>query len=234
MIKVRKLVPEVYYNDSRDFQLLGRTFEVLYNYLKTNAELVKVGSTAEYNDTFLVQLLALTLGFKTKGEYNNRSLREVCSVFSYILKDKGSIKSIEEAVNIVLHALDISSDKSYIYKDINEPSNIEIYLPSKIKELDELHLLEDILDYILPVGTTYSFKFLSGDRTELTDGIPNDRFVDEINWLTSTQNKLARVAKYGVIEPDFDTSSIDDDLGIIYYSSVPTKNGLEEGEPNNE
>ena len=40
-MEVRKLVPDIYYKDSRDFSYIGRLFEVLINYMKTGAYLVK-------------------------------------------------------------------------------------------------------------------------------------------------------------------------------------------------
>ena len=42
-MEVRKLVPDVYYRESRDFSYIGRLIEILVNYNKTGADLVKKG-----------------------------------------------------------------------------------------------------------------------------------------------------------------------------------------------
>ena len=40
MIKLRNLTPDVYYNESRDFQFIGRLFDVVLNSVKTEADLL--------------------------------------------------------------------------------------------------------------------------------------------------------------------------------------------------
>ena len=40
MIKTKNLTPENYYKQSRDFQLIGRIFDFVLNYLKTNVDAV--------------------------------------------------------------------------------------------------------------------------------------------------------------------------------------------------
>ena len=38
MIKLQELTPSVYYEQSRDFQFIGRLYDIVLNYIKTNAD----------------------------------------------------------------------------------------------------------------------------------------------------------------------------------------------------
>ena len=40
MINVYKSLPRTYYNNSRDFQIFGRVYELLLNYILTNVDIV--------------------------------------------------------------------------------------------------------------------------------------------------------------------------------------------------
>ena len=158
MIVLQKSVPEVYYNQSRDFQSLARAFEVLFNYAKTNVDVLRGLPFSDNLDTKLLNLLAYTLGFATKHNYNEKDLYNVCSTFAKLLKKKGSIDAIDLAIRALLNAQQISEfyDKSSIARDLDDKYHLIITLPYGVQDLV---LLEDLFDYILPAGFTYSFKF---------------------------------------------------------------------------
>ena len=40
MVKVQHLTPSVYYRESRDFQLFGRIYDILFNYVKNNVNCI--------------------------------------------------------------------------------------------------------------------------------------------------------------------------------------------------
>ena len=166
MINLQKSIPEVYYNQSRDFQFLARTFEVLFNSVKTNVEVMQGFPFSDNFDIKLLPLLALTLGFTSKHNYNERDLANVCSTFAELLNKKGSIDAIDLAIRTLLNAQQIEDfyDKGSITRDVDDNYNLIITLPYGMRDIV---LLEDIFDYILPTGFTYSFKFAtrSGDET---------------------------------------------------------------------
>ena len=64
MIKLQNLTPEIYYKQSRDFQLIGRLFDIVLNYVKTNADnlySLPIGNDMNEN---LLNLLSYTLVLK--------------------------------------------------------------------------------------------------------------------------------------------------------------------------
>lgn len=149
LIKFQDLTPEVYYKRSRDFQYIGRLFDLVLNNAKMNTDIISSLPLNPDMDPRLLDLLAFTLGFKSKHEYNTKQLAALCSIFPFVLRNKGSKLAIETACNALLNAEGITKEASI------EVSNqtVSIFLPS---ELSDLNLLKDLLNYILPAGMSCS------------------------------------------------------------------------------
>ena len=145
MIKLQELTPSVYYEQSRDFQFIGRLYDIVLNYVKTNADNLYTLPLGKNMDEKLLNLLALTLGFQSKHHYNSKQLLAICSVLPLILKHKGSLNAILIAVNSILYAEGINQALDYEFKN----NNLVLYLS---QDLSDLTLLKDIMIYILPAG----------------------------------------------------------------------------------
>ena len=146
MIKLQNLTPEVYYKQSRDFQFIGRLYDIVLNYIKTNAANLSNLPVSPNMNEQLLNLLAFTLGFKPKKNYNSKQLLAICSVLPEIIKHKGSLQSVVVAVNALLTAEGITQALDYT---IQPKQSITIYVS---QQLNDLTLLSDILDYVLPAG----------------------------------------------------------------------------------
>jgi hypothetical protein len=97
-------------------------------------------------DEQLLNLLALTLGFKPTKNYNSKQLRAICSVLPTILKHKGSIQALVLATNALLAAEGVRQPLDYT---MHPKQGITLYVA---QELDDLSLFTDLLDYLLPAG----------------------------------------------------------------------------------
>ena len=145
MIKLQELTPSVYYEQSRDFQFIGRLYDIVLNYVKTNADNLYTLPIGKNMDEKLLNLLAFTLGFQSKHHYNSKQLLAICSVLPLILKNKGSLNAILIAANSILYAEGINQALDYEFKN----NNLVLYLS---QDLSDLTLLKDIMIYILPAG----------------------------------------------------------------------------------
>lgn len=157
MIKTKKLIPEVYNRDSRDFQVLSNTFDIVFNYLKTNIDIMSLTNEK------MVDLLSTTVGFTSKHEYNNDDLLAIISLFQSLLRNKGTKKAIEDAIKILLNTQGIQLTESdsinLVEKDSDEPYLLNIWVP---QEIQDIILLEDLFEYILPIGWNYKFNTYFG------------------------------------------------------------------------
>lgn len=155
MIKLQDLTPQVYYNQSRDFQFIGRLYDLVLNYLKTNSDNLYNLPLSDNTNEQTLSLLATTLGFKMRRNYDSKQLVAVCSVLPKVLKYKGSLKSVLIAAQAILNANGISQKLIYDIEENN--TKLVLYVSSY---LTNLNLLYDLLDYILPAGM--SFNIIQG------------------------------------------------------------------------
>lgn len=146
MIKLQDLTPAVYYKQSRDFQFIGRLYDLVLNYIKTNTANLSNLPIGKNMDEQLLTLLAFTLGFKPTKKYNSKQLLAICSVLPTILRHKGSIQALVLATNALLAAEGVKQPLDYT---LHPNQGITLYVA---QELDDLSLFTDLLDYLLPAG----------------------------------------------------------------------------------
>lgn len=158
-MKVENLVPTIYYKESRDFSYIGRLFEVLLNYMKTNADLVDASLNSDSVKSILVELLNSTLGFESKHEYITKDLIYIASSFTELVRKKGSEQAISEAIQLLLTSQNI--DLAYNLKINQAKFEINIIVPTN---MNDVVLLEDLFDYIIPAGWTVVIN--KGDPNE--------------------------------------------------------------------
>ena len=174
MIKSQNLVPNIYYNESRDFQLFGRIYDIIFNYAKTNIDLMENFPINNYTDSKLIELLARTLGFNNKLSYRNDDLNAICNVFITLMRNKGSLKAIESLVNTILNVSNINKKSKVTLDETTSYPLVVINIPDVISN-PEIKLLEDVLDYILPIGVCYNIK-----TTTLVDSDKGTLFVNDV------------------------------------------------------
>ena len=186
MIKLQNLTPEVYYKESRDFQLLGRLFDLVLNAVKTDTDLLYNLPLSTNSDEKLLELLALTLGFKPKHQYNARNLKAVCSVFSEILRNKGSIKAIKIACEALFNSMDISQQLDYDFTKDKDNTELNLYIA---QDFGDITLLNDLLSYILPAGMSCNiireFHVLDDSNTNI--GISDNVTKTKINTIDTSK-----------------------------------------------
>ena len=224
MIKTKKLTPQVYYDTSRDFQALGRTFDVVFNYIKTNTNLILGCPLSKNSDEQLLDLISLTLGFKSKHNYNSKQLYAICSCFSSVLRNKSNLQGIEDSVNALLQAEGIS-ELSKVIPPSSSTEPLEIYLP---EELTDINLLLDLFDYILPAGLSCRVirkgLVVKSTSTKLTEQNKVDSRTKEV-WDTSFIPKHSDVMES---TPDMEISGLGG--GRVDNSVIPPYKKEEETE----
>ena len=156
MFRLQDNVPEVYVNQSRDFQVLCRLYDCWHGASKFNIDCIEnILDPMMCPDTYL-ELLATRVGFFPRIHIDSNVLRYIISSFSNIIKNKGTKKSILEAIYCILKAENNpeSTKPVLIYFDtINH--NINIYTGNFL--YNKL-ALNELLSYVLPFGYTYELN----------------------------------------------------------------------------
>lgn len=183
-IKLQNLTPDIYYNHSRDFQFIGRLFDIVLNSVKTSADSIYNLPFNANSDHQLIDLLTMTLGFKSKHNYNVKQLVALCSAFITVIKNKGNLKAITTAINTLLNAEGISENASCTLTNNN--TTLNLFIPQK---LTDLNLLKDLLIYILPAGMSCNItKELFIQSYSTTNLGTNDELAIYTNGQTDTNN----------------------------------------------
>ena len=107
MVKTELLVPSNYYTRSRDFQLMGRALDCVFNSAKLYSDMIQYSSICKNTDRRLLDLITRTIGFESKRQYDNEDLFILCSAFKNILQRKGTISAVEDCVRVLLKSQNI-------------------------------------------------------------------------------------------------------------------------------
>ena len=193
MIKTQKLTPEIYYKESRDFQFFGRLYDVLFNYLKTETDLIRSFPLNNTQNTIFAELILKTLGFRNLREYQLDQLLAVAKSWIRIIKNKGSLEAVHDVVRLILRTENL--DRKYeVYVENSFFDNVPTIV-IRIKDLissEETSLLEEMLNYILPIGIGYVVQNVS-----ILDNISvgNIMVEEHTSLKESTRKQLSSLAK---------------------------------------
>lgn len=173
LFRVQENTPDVYYEESRDFQLLGRLYDCVINGLKYDIDSVEYLIDTKNCKSKILQLLETKLGFFTNQTYNDNDLRYILRAFATMVKNKGSVLAIQQAINVFLKLNHITSaikiwyisNSTVVYGTQVPDHTIVVGLTSQI---DNWSLLLDVLRYLLPTGFGFYFYFYSDLSTQDT------------------------------------------------------------------
>lgn len=189
MITLQNSTPEVYYQQSRDFQFIGRLFDIVINNVNTNTDLIYALPLSANSDSRLIDLMTMTLGFKANHKYNVKQLTSLCSAFTYILRNKGNIEAIETAILTLFNAEGISLDR--LEYDLSKQNVLRLVIP---EQLSNINLLIDLMDYILPAGLSYELVRTMQRRLNIEEDMTRLKTDSSINfgYARSDSYKIAK------------------------------------------
>ena len=222
MIRLQDLVPNVYYEKSRDFQFIGRLFDIVLNSVKTNSDTLYNLPSGKNKDERLLNLLAFTLGFQPKHHYNSKQLEAICSVLPLVIKNKGSLNAIIIATNAILHAEGLTQSLSY---SITPRESITLYLPT---QLSDLTLLSDLMNYILPAGLYRNFvkEISKATNVETKIGVKSEVIISKENpYYYNKLLKANEVTKYRKNLIDDKTTDEKEGQGVLMNMEIEKATG---------
>ena len=203
MFRLQDRVPSPYIEQSRDFQLLARMLDTIFNGIRFNATMVGKIINTDSCPGELLPLLKTKLGFFTEKKFLDDELREILKAFPYLIRWKGSKKAIESATYLYLRAMKIHTESFVEIEDMDKEGNmsytIRVHIMSTVIDTS---ILDEIFKYILPIGYRVEYVFY-GKQKESKYGVP----VDEVNLiynLGDMTNAQLRSAKF---DGDLDIAS---------------------------
>lgn len=219
-IRFQNLTPEAYPNESRDFQLLCRLYDSIYNGVKFDAD-----SIIYLTDTWKMQsnalpLLQTKLGFFSNYNFNDTDLRYILSVFPDLVRNKGSLKAIKQLLNMCLKlnnisgsfTISVSESSTAINGILIDAHTIIVGLDTILKTTD---ILNELAKYILPAGFGFFVYFYKNLNT-----LDKVYFNDDVKLLFSSSNIMAQVRGSSQLYSDTLEDTLLGAVDTIWINSV--------------
>ena len=172
VFRMQNNVPQVYVNESRDFQLMGRVMDVIHGGVMFDASsIINLIRPLNIYDSLLVHY-ATKVGFFPKVDIDAKVLRPILAAFPFAVKNKGSIRGIEYAVASVLRAENIPSGDTDIIINIDKNTHqVLIYIQF---QMQYKYALEEVLKYVIPAGFDFAVVY-----SKFTDPIYDTYHIDD-------------------------------------------------------
>lgn len=172
VFRLQEHLPDVYSRKSRDFQLLCNVFDCMNDGVKFDIDSIRDITDTELCNERLLNFLQTKLGFFTDKTMNTRTQRIVLKAFPYLIKNKGSRKGIEQAIQVFLKTQGITgavsvltTNKSTVtdisrnditFDRISNVYIVELGIQSKLLDTT---ILNELLKYIIPAGYIIDYSF---------------------------------------------------------------------------
>lgn len=208
MFRLQNNVPYYYVNNSRDFQLFCRLYDVAFTSAKCDIDnIISVTDSYECPDR-LLEVIATRVGFFHARSVPADALRMILRAFPYIMKHKGTEGAIEDCINLFLRYNKAQDAKySLQYEDENIILTLETTFGNE-------YILDILLSYVIPTGC-YLIYQIASINTVVDLNIPVETLI-LATLPDDTQNSM--------VVPGNGSNNITDflSLGTVGFSTVYT------------
>lgn len=201
MFRVQRNVPEVYVNESRDFQLLSRLYDCWQGSVNYNVlSMVNALEPTTALDRVL-ELLATRVGFFPRVHLDANILRYIIASFPHILKNKGTSTGIREAVYAIMKAeVDPKATEEVVIRIDNHDRNVIIATQNDIYNKIALR---EVMRYVLPFGYTYSLvRYTSNPSPENKLVINEEVNTEQVKTTESSAIQTSEADKANCVDTD--------------------------------
>lgn len=192
-IRFQELTPSVYSEESRDFQVLERLNDAIFNGIKSDVDSIRWLTNTRYIKADILPLLQTKLGFFSTSNLSSEELRYVLMVFPYLIKNKGSLLAVKQLLNVCLKINGVQGE--FIISYTTKPTiinGVAIESNTVIVGLDTIfnstEILRELASYILPAG--FSFYIYYYKNIAELDKI---YFNDDVKILYSSINLMSQI-----------------------------------------
>ncbi len=152
MFRVENNVPDVYPSQSRDFQLVSRLYDLVFQSSRFSIDSLVYTSDSKRCNSFLLPLISAKVGLFDELKIPDKQYRAIISGFPHIIKYKGSIKGLKLLLNLLGRAfnIDFSVDESKLSQSI-----LTVVVSEKFLNID---LLYTLVEYVAPSGILVKYE----------------------------------------------------------------------------
>lgn len=214
MFRVENNVPDVYINESRDFQLFSRLYDLVFQSSRFSIDSMEQLSDTMYCNDAVLPLIATKVGFFTDLRLTSKADRQILSAFPHIMKFKGSLQGIQLVANLFER---IVNTNVYLEYDSEDKNKIlicfEDYAPN-------ISLLTALLDYIRPTGLLIDFRVLHDFDSPSDYIVSSDKF--RIRQMHDTKENVSQLSYIHQVSSNktSDNSDVESNVGFTQILEV--------------
>ena len=205
-------VPDMYIEDSRDFQYISGAYDMIFNYVLNNAVKIISLKSIDRIDASMVSLLCDYLGFSNESNLTINELRYILSNFPTAIKNKGNLEGLKLLI-------------SSLYLSNSSVNNLDIEIPSTFYDSGDINAytlsiiadnvqpdklkINNILKYVKPIGVKVDnvYKFKNEYAASITpDAYLSDKTQD-IEYVNEENSSVYHVAKTPMISTNFEETT---------------------------
>ena len=200
IFRLQNNVPEVYINESRDFQLLCRLYDCIVNGIKFDIDSIDNLTNTKKCGSSLIKLLQTKLGFFTNAQITDDYMRIILMAFPEIIKNKGSKLAIKQAVRVYFRIIGMNTETTIQIFGKNAPENespFSVKIGIKSSAIDTT-ILSEILKYVIPTGYTFYYVFYSNidvEDSNITIDNSNTRVYWDVKYLGEEANGFGSLVR---------------------------------------
>lgn len=229
MFRLQDNVPEIYVEESRDFQLFCRLYDSVFGGVKFSIDSLQHASCTKECHNSLLELLKTKVGLFSSLSLSDEELRTVLEAFPLIMRYKGSERAIKYIINLFYR---ITKDPftTYSYFIINEdPQFPQDHYTIQLRFSSEQRyneLLMELLRLVLPTGYNVSYEIVDINKVTTQFDLEDELIVYPLG-----ESRILASAEDGGPQGNL-TSNVG--LSVLYKTLIyPSYNNFpEEGEPN--
>ena len=174
MFRLQNNVPEVYVEESRDFQLFCRLYDLIFGGVKHSIDSLEKSTSTKECDVTLLELLKTKLGLFTTTIVDNEDLRNVLQIFPTVSRHKGTKQAIDYILTFYSRMNTSVGTISYNVSKLTTDYTLELIFSSNVGDIS---LLLELLACILPTG--YNIEYTVGNNDVTTNLTTHDELVYE-------------------------------------------------------
>ena len=173
MFRLQDNVPEVYVNESRDFQLLCRLFDLVIQSSRYSINSMSSITDTMHCNSKLLPLLQTKIGLFKLSDCDDKALRMILNAYPHIVRYKGTVQGLIYIINLIQH----------LSQNVNITYTLDEYtLRVQLDNTTEyLNIFKELVTAVKPTGFTIDFVIneqlsLDTDEYNLEDTLSYKRY----------------------------------------------------------
>lgn len=209
MFLVEENVPDVYVQESKDFQLVSRLYDLVFQSTRFSIDSMDYIADTQLCNASLLELLGTKVGFFSSLKLSDSTHRKVLSAFPHIMRYKGSKEGIYLILNLFKHI----TNSQIVLRENDDKSILTIVFFDYMLNIE---LLQELIECIRPVGLMIDYEYETHIKSKADYTFSDKVSIGPVmRYIDLSEDSLS-----GVVQKTINTSETRDDYNAEVANNV--------------